>query len=127
MTAALQVAIAVPLGLDPTLRADAPWLLGGVKSTSYAVNMAAMRFAAAQGADDVIFVSSDGKVLEGPTSTVLRTLDDAASLLSKRFGHSAAMEHTIARLLRAAETGTRADRTAATEQVATVLRVNRAM
>jgi hypothetical protein len=37
------------------------------------------------------------------------------------------MEHTIARLLRAAETGTRADRTAATEQVATVLRVNRAM
>jgi hypothetical protein len=37
------------------------------------------------------------------------------------------MEHTIARLLRAAETGTRADRKAATEQVATVLRVNRAM
>jgi hypothetical protein len=57
----------------------------------------------------------------------LRTLHDAASLVSKRFGHSAAMEHTIARLLRAAETGTRADRTAATEQVATVLRVNRAM
>jgi hypothetical protein len=57
----------------------------------------------------------------------LRTLDDAASLVSKRCGHSAAMEHTIARLLRTAETGTRADRTAATEQVATVLRVNRAM
>jgi hypothetical protein len=57
----------------------------------------------------------------------LRTLHDAASLLSKRFGHSAAWEHTIARLLRAAETGTRADRKAATEQVATVLRVNRAM
>ena len=57
----------------------------------------------------------------------LRTLHDAASLLSKRCGHSAALEHTIARLLRAAETGTRADRKAATEQVATVLRVNRAM
>ena len=33
--------ITVPLGLDPNLRAEAPWLLGGVKSTSYAVNMAA--------------------------------------------------------------------------------------
>ena len=57
----------------------------------------------------------------------LKTFHDAASLLSRRFGHSAALEHTIARLLRAAETGTRADRKAATEQVATVLRVNRAM
>jgi hypothetical protein len=57
----------------------------------------------------------------------LRTLHDAASLLSRRFGHSAAMEHTTARLLRAAETSTRADRKAATGQVATVLWVNRAM
>ena len=39
----------------------------------------------------------------------LRTLDDAASLLSKRLSHSAALEHTIARLLRTAETGTKAD------------------
>jgi hypothetical protein len=57
----------------------------------------------------------------------LRTLHDAASLLSKRFGHSAALEHTTARMLRAAEAGTRADCKAATEQVATVLRVNRVM
>jgi hypothetical protein len=55
----------------------------------------------------------------------LRTLDDAASLLSKRLGHSAALEHTIARLLRAAETGTKADCKAATDQVEVVLRVNR--
>ena len=54
----------------------------------------------------------------------LRTLDDAASLLSKRFGHLAALEHTIARLLRAAETGMRADRKAATDQVALVMRPN---
>jgi branched-subunit amino acid aminotransferase/4-amino-4-deoxychorismate lyase len=33
--------IALPLGLQADLRAFAPWLLGGVKSTSYAVNMAA--------------------------------------------------------------------------------------
>ncbi len=47
-----------------------PWQLAGVKSTSYAVNMAAQRFAVAQGAQDAVFVSGDGEVLEGPTSTV---------------------------------------------------------
>lgn len=58
-------------GYDSTLAERAPWLLMGAKTLSYAVNMAAMRHARAQGADDVIFVSADGKVLEGPTSTVL--------------------------------------------------------
>lgn len=58
-------------GFDSGAAERAPWLLMGTKSLSYAVNMAALRFAASQGADDVIFTSSDGKVLEGPTSTVL--------------------------------------------------------
>ncbi|MHA7279580.1 aminodeoxychorismate lyase [Arthrobacter sp. MDT2-2] len=62
-------------GYDSTVAQRAPWLLMGAKTLSYAVNMAAIRYAKAHGADDVIFTSSDGKVLEGPTSTVLLAYD----------------------------------------------------
>lgn len=58
-------------GYDSDAAERAPWLLLGAKTLSYAVNMAALRHAHKQGADDVIFYSSDGRVLEGPTSTVL--------------------------------------------------------
>jgi 4-amino-4-deoxychorismate lyase len=62
--------ISLPLGLDPNLRAIAPWLLGGVKSTSYAVNMAAEQEARRRGADDAVFLASGGIVLEGPVTNV---------------------------------------------------------
>ena len=65
--AVLSLGLGVPVGF----RAGAPWLLGGAKTLSYAVNMAALRHAHAQGADDVVFTSLEGQLLEGPTSTVV--------------------------------------------------------
>ena len=62
--------ITVPLGLDPNLRAAAPWLLGGVKSTSYAVNMAAEAEARRRGADDAVFLAAGRIVLEGPVTNI---------------------------------------------------------
>ena len=55
--------------------ADLPWLLPGAKSLSYGINMAAKRYAVANGADDVIFRAPSGKLLEGPTSSVVLDLD----------------------------------------------------
>jgi len=64
-------AITLDRGL-PAAGVDAmPWLLAGAKTLSYAINMAALRHADRHGAGDVIFVSSDGYVLEGPRSTVV--------------------------------------------------------
>ena len=62
--------VALRLGIDPRARQDAPWLLDGVKSTSYAVNMAAWSEARRRGADDAVFVASDGSLLEGPVTNI---------------------------------------------------------
>lgn len=64
-------AVSLSLGVPADFRATAPWLLGGAKTLSYAVNMAAYRHAHRLGADDVVFTSLEGRVLEGPTSTVV--------------------------------------------------------
>ena len=77
-------ALTLARGLPAEGAADMPWLLAGAKTLSYAVNMAALRHAARHGAGDVIFIGSDGYVLEGPRSTVViaTELDGAPALLT---------------------------------------------
>jgi 4-amino-4-deoxychorismate lyase len=64
-------AVTLPRGLAAEGATEMPWLLAGAKTLSYAVNMAALRHAERLGAGDVIFVGSDGYLLEGPRSTVV--------------------------------------------------------
>jgi 4-amino-4-deoxychorismate lyase len=61
----------LPLGLPAAGRTAEPALLAGAKTLSYAVNMACQRWAAAHGADDVLWVSADGWALEAPTSSLV--------------------------------------------------------
>lgn len=64
------------IAVEVDARPEAPWLLAGAKTLSYAANMASLRWGVASGADDVLWVSADGYALEGPTSSVIWLDDD---------------------------------------------------
>jgi 4-amino-4-deoxychorismate lyase len=64
-------AVTLDRGFDAEAAERAPWLLLGAKTLSYAVNMAALREAERRGAEEVVFTTADGYVLEGPTSTLI--------------------------------------------------------
>lgn len=61
----------LPLGVPAEARPGLGWLPVGVKSTSYAVSTAARRWAARNGVDDVLWVSTEGWLLEGPTANLV--------------------------------------------------------
>lgn len=96
-------AITLTLGVSAEVRARSPWLLGGVKATSYAVNMASLRWAQQHGADDVVWVSSDGEVLEAPTSTVAWVI--AGTLVTPPAGDVSILPGTTVDVVRALHEG----------------------
>ncbi|MEU8237190.1 aminotransferase class IV [Actinoplanes missouriensis] len=54
-----------------SVRKPPPWSLSAAKSLSYASNFAARRWAARHRADDVVWLSTEGYVLEAPTASVV--------------------------------------------------------
>ncbi|RRQ26680.1 aminodeoxychorismate lyase [Rhodococcus sp. Eu-32] len=94
-------AITLARGYSVDFAADAPWQLMGAKTLSYATNMAALRHAARMGADDVVYTSSEGRVLEGPRSTVV--LARGKTLVTPPAEHGILAGTTVDALFRVAE------------------------
>lgn len=93
--------VSLQLGIDPRLRLGSPWLLTGVKSTSYAVNMAAWAEARRRGADDAVFLAADGSVLEGPVTNLWWRHGDVLATPSLDLGVLAGVTRAhVARLAR---------------------------
>lgn len=74
----------------------AAWELAGVKSLSYAPNMAAARAAEAAGFDDALLISREGMVLEGPTLSVMWAVDGVIETPSLDLGILASVTRRVA-------------------------------
>ncbi|SCL14124.1 4-amino-4-deoxychorismate lyase [Micromonospora rhizosphaerae] len=59
------------LGVPAKARPGLDWLPAGIKSTSYGASSAARRWATRNGVADVLWVSTDEYVLEGPSASVV--------------------------------------------------------
>ncbi|MGQ7297526.1 aminotransferase class IV [Quadrisphaera sp. KR29] len=102
-------------GYSPDAFAGAPWLLGGVKTLSYAVHTAAQREASRRGADDALFTAADGSLLEAPTASVL-WVPEPGLLRTVAPGDNGILGSTTQHLLfeRARRAGWRAEETTGT-------------
>ena len=80
---------------DPLLRAASPWLLAGVKTISYALNMAAQRAAKAGGADDAVLVGLGGELLEAPTANLWWRAGDTLHTPALELGILAGITRTV--------------------------------
>ena len=56
---------------DSGIASRPPWSLAAAKTISYAENLAARRWAHRQGADDVLWLRTDGHALEAPTASLI--------------------------------------------------------
>lgn len=61
----------VTAGLGFAIGGRPPWSLSGAKTLSYAPNFAARRWARSRGADDLLWLSSEGYALEAPTASLV--------------------------------------------------------
>ncbi|MBP2436577.1 aminotransferase class IV [Microbacterium amylolyticum] len=63
--------IAGDRGFPASYVARERWMLFGAKTLSYAMNMASLREAKRRGADDMLWTTSDGFLMEAPQSTLV--------------------------------------------------------
>lgn len=73
-------------GYELNIMTTAPWLLQGSKYLSYAINRSVLREAARRDADDVLFTTTDGYILEGPTASIVLKIGDTFVTPSPDYG-----------------------------------------
>jgi 4-amino-4-deoxychorismate lyase len=121
------------LAIGALSRQRSPWLLAGVKSTSYAVNIAAQEEARRRGADDAVFLSLEGIVLEGPISNLWFCKDDRIFTPSLDLGILAGvtrevlLEVAVAQYIEVSEGSYPLERMAAADEVFTSSSVREVM